>query len=47
MQQLIFYNIYSGELLDSDIQAASERIWAADANRFSDTDMTYNIAGPT
>lgn len=33
-------------LLDTDIQAASERIWAADANRFSDVDMTYNIAGP-
>lgn len=35
------------QVLDQDIQDVSERIWAADANRFSDTDMTYNIAGPT
>ena len=37
--------MYVGQT-DAQIQAATEQMWSADANRFSNSDMQYNTAGP-
>lgn len=37
----------TGQVSDAELQQVTEQMWAADSNRFSNADMTYNIAGPT
>ena len=42
---LVLLHTLAGQVTDAELQSASEAIWAADANRFSNSDVIYDISG--